>query len=105
MTMKKLILIIIIIALAAGIIYLLNAKGYIFTRGQQEQAVAQAYEDGYRDALNDVQAKMEAGEAQEGEDLLDLFSEVADDVKDYLKDKIRDYVSGKLSSLTGGSGS
>ena len=103
--MKKLILIIVIIAAAAGIMYLLNTKGYIFTRAQQEQAVAQAYEDGYRDALNDIQAKMEAGEPQEGEDLLSLFSEVADDVKDYLKEKITDYVSGKLSSLTGGSGS
>ncbi|MBR6951155.1 MAG: hypothetical protein IKH56_05435 [Oscillospiraceae bacterium] len=103
--MKKLILIIIILALAAGVLYLLNTKGYIFTRAQQEQAVAQAYEDGYQDALNDIQAKMEAQEAQEGEDILSLFGEVADDVRDYLKDKIRDYVSGKLSSLTGGSGS
>ena len=103
--MKKLILIIIILALAAGVLYLLNTKGYIFTRAQQEQAVTQAYEDGYQDALNDIQAKMEAQEAQEGEDILSLFGEVADDVRDYLKDKIRDYVSGKLSSLTGGSGS
>ena len=103
--MKKLILIIVIIALAAGLMYLLNQKGYIFTRAQQEQAVAQAYEDGYRDALNDVQAKMEAGEAEEGEDILSLFGEIADDVKDYLKDRISDYVSGKLSSLTGGAGS
>ena len=103
--MKKLILIIVIIALAVGIMYLLNQKGYIFTRAQQEQAVAQAYEDGYRDALNDLQAKMEAENTEKDDDILSLFTEVADDVKDYLKEKITDYVSGKLSSLTGGSGS
>lgn len=95
--MKKLLTIIIVLALVFGLLYLLNTKGYIVTKDQHEQAVAQAYEDGYQAALNDMQASIESSSGEEeGSTLLDMFGEAASDLKDYLSGKIADYIRSKL---------